>query len=376
MLLSGLTVMLVFVGLLHEGTERDLAPQFLLQIAPFVVPSLLPFTIPATVLLAVTVVYGRIAGDLEVTAVKSAGVHPIQLLTPALLLGGILTVASFGLTDRAIPWAVTNIESVVTRAAEDIFLNVLKTQHHFSSPADGYSILVDGVDGRTLIKPSFTYRNSHHQQITVKAERAAVQFDVKDRKAKLYFRNAVASVAGRDIDIRAAEQDLEFDLKKQLGNKKPRHLTIRNIQQRLVTLADAQSTSRLQHDQEVTMLLLTGDFEKLSSRQTNQFNQDEQNAVTNSNRMTTEIHTRYAMAGSCFFFTLLGGPFAVLQARRQFITSFIMCFLPILLIYYPVTFLMANLCKTGTLEAWWSMWIPNTIIGIASIFVLRRVIRH
>ena len=38
------------------------------------------------VLLAVTVVYGRMAGDLEVTAAKAAGIHPIKLLLPAFLL--------------------------------------------------------------------------------------------------------------------------------------------------------------------------------------------------------------------------------------------------------------------------------------------------
>ena len=82
------------------------------------------------------------------------------------------------------------------------------------------------------------------------------------------------------------------------------------------------------------------------------------------------------MAGSCLFFTILGGPFAMLQARRQFMTSFIMCFLPILLFYYPVTFLMVNLGKKGTVDPTWAMWIPNIIMGIASIFVVRRVIQH
>jgi lipopolysaccharide export system permease protein len=376
MLLAGLTVMLVFVGLLREGSERGLAPRFLLQIMPFVVPSLLPFTIPATVLLAVTVVYGRMAGDLEVTAAKSAGIHPVQLLTPAFLLGGVLTVTSFVLTDRVIPWAITNMEMVVTQATEDIFLDVLKTQKHFSSPTDGYSILVDDVRGKYLITPSFTYRNSHHQQITVKAELARVQFDVKDRKAKLYLKNAVASVPGRDFIGRWDEHTLEFDLKEELGGKKPRHLTIKSIQEQLVTLTAAESTSRIQHDQELAMLFLTGDFEQITSGQTAQFRSDGNWAIFGSHRMETEIHTRYAMAGSCLFFTLLGGPFAVLQARRQFITSFIMCFLPILLVYYPVTFLMANLAKTGTFAAWWSMWVPNAIIGVAAAVVLRRVIRH
>lgn len=368
--------MLVFVGLLREGTERNLAPQFLVQIMPFVVPSLLPFTIPATLLLAVTVVYGRMAGDLEVTAAKSAGVHPIRLLTPAFALGGVLTVMSFAMTDRAIPWAITNIETVVTQATEDIFLDILKAEGHFSDATDGYAIVVDDVRGKTLITPTFTFRNSHHQQVTVKAESAQFNFDVKERKVKLALRNADLSVSGRNIEGHSKEPVLEFDLKEQLGGKKPRHLTIQDIEEQLVTLRESQVTSRLQRDQEMAMLFVTGNFEQLAGEHTQQFTTDELNAQSNVRRMNTEVHTRYAMAGSCLFFTLLGGPFAVLQARRQFITSFIMCFLPILLIYYPVTFLMANLCKTGTVAAWWSMWVPNAIIGVASIVVLRRVIRY
>ena len=82
------------------------------------------------------------------------------------------------------------------------------------------------------------------------------------------------------------------------------------------------------------------------------------------------------MAGSCLFFTFLGGPFAVLQARRQFITSFIMCFLPILLVYYPVMFLMANLGKSGSVDPTWAMWVPNAILAVAATVVLKKVIQH
>ncbi len=143
-----------------------------------------------------------------------------------------------------------------------------------------------------------------------------------------------------------------------------------------MTLSETARMRRLQHDQEVAMLLLTGDFEQLQGEHLKQIDHEEHYAVWGGHRMNTEIHSRYALAGSCFFFSLLGGPFAVLQARRQFITSFIMCFLPILIIYYPVTFLVGNLSKSGTVEAWWSAWIPNVIVAAAAWFILRRVIRH
>jgi lipopolysaccharide export system permease protein len=66
----------------------------------------------------------------------------------------------------------------------------------------------------------------------------------------------------------------------------------------------------------------------------------------------------------------------MLQARRQFITTFVMCFLPILLVYYPIMFLMVNLSRNATLDAWWAMWIPNVILGVIGASVLQKVIRH
>ena len=176
-----LTVMLVFVGLFREATERGLGLVQILQIMPFVVPSILPFTIPATLLLAVCVVYGRISGDQEVIAAKAAGVSAKQLLAPAFVLGTALAIASFGLTNYAIPWAVINIERIATQAIEDIFLDILANQQQYSDPDKGYSITVREVRNRTLLEPTFQYRTSNHQQITVQAEAAKIRFDL-DRK--------------------------------------------------------------------------------------------------------------------------------------------------------------------------------------------------
>ncbi len=68
LVVSVLTILLVFLGAFTKASEDGLGPGEILQILPYLVPSLLPFTIPATMLLTVTVVYGRIAADHEVTA--------------------------------------------------------------------------------------------------------------------------------------------------------------------------------------------------------------------------------------------------------------------------------------------------------------------
>ncbi len=216
-----LTVMLVFVGLFREATERGLGPVQILQIMPFVVPSMLPFTIPATLLLAVCVVYGRIAGDLEVTAAKAAGISAMDLLFPAFFLGSVLAVGSFALTNYVIPWAVGNIEQIVTQAMEDIFYDVLSTQHSFSDPGNGYSITVHDVKDRTLLDAMFCYRMENHQQYMVRAEAARIRFDLEKQEIKLLLKNATLTRPGSSEAGELDRYELAFPLPQAIGRKKP-----------------------------------------------------------------------------------------------------------------------------------------------------------
>jgi lipopolysaccharide export system permease protein len=61
------------------------------------------------------------------------------------------------------------------------------------------------------------------------------------------------------------------------------------------------------------------------------------------------------------------------MARKQFLTSFLFCFLPILTIYYPISMMSQNLSKTGTLDPAWAVWSANAVMGMASSYFLRRV---
>jgi len=371
-----LTVMLVFVGLLREASEQGLGLSQIVQIMPFVVPSMLPFTIPATLLLTVVVVYGRMAGDLEITAAKAAGVNPLSLLIPAFGLGLVLAISSFGLTNYAIPWAVDNIERIVTQAIEDIFLDRLASQHFISEPERGFSITVEDVQDRILINPTFRIRDGNHEQVTLNARAAKISFDMEDRKVRVLLKDAHASVPGKDMAMALDEKELAFDMDEHISRRNPRHLTIASIEEKIDEYRQDLSLNQFQRDQEAAMLLLTGDFSHLASEQIETYAKYNIRAGSATRRMNTEIHSRYAMAGSCLFFTLIGGPFAIYQARRQFITAFIMCFLPILLVYYPITFLMGNLGKIGTVDPTWGMWVPNAILAVAGWFVLRKVVRH
>lgn len=375
LLVVALTVMLVFVGMFQEATARGLGPAQIVQIMPFVVPSMLPFTIPATLLLSVCVVYGRISGDLEVIAAKSAGINAMQLLLPAFLLGTVLAIGSFGLLNYAIPWGVSNIERIVTQALEEIFFDVLATQHYFSNPNEGYTITVSDVKNRTLLNATIRYRRNHHQY-TVCAEAARIRFDLAEKQILVHLKNVSGGGAGSDFSGEMKHSELRFPLELQLGRVVSRNLTMDTLRREITGAETDLKRLAAEKNIEATKLLFTGDFQQLAGDEISDLEQQIANADSNKLRYRAEIHNRFSMSASCWFFAFLGGPFAMLQARRQFITSFIICFLPILVVYYPVMFLMMNLCKTGTLSPWWAMWVPNMIIGAAGFLVLRKVVQH
>jgi len=370
-----LTVLLVFVGVMREVTENGLGAFQVLQILPYVVPSLLPFTIPATLLLTVCVVYGRVSGDLEITAAKAAGINVLSLLWPSFWLGAVLALFSLVLTDQVIPWAVGNIQRTVTAAMEDIFLDMLRTHHHVIDRERGYSITVLGVRGKTLLLPVFQYRPPGRRPVTLQAKEATLDFDLEKQQVMLHLVRGRAIIAGQQY-CEFEREDRPFPLPHQINKPKPRHLSIRDIRRDMNSLRQDQEQTRQHCDVETALALAVCNFDRFLDRDFTDLQGKIDYDRCDLAKLNTEVHSRFALSSSCLFFALLGGPFSILQGRRQFLTSFFLCFLPILLVYYPVFLLMMNLSKMGTVSPAWSMWLANVLMLVVAVWVLRRALRH
>ncbi len=92
--LALLTITCVFVLLtvMSNAASVGLAPNEIGQLVPFMIPRSLPYTVPVSLLFAATVVYGRLASDNEVIAVKTAGLSAMVLIWPSIVLALILSV--------------------------------------------------------------------------------------------------------------------------------------------------------------------------------------------------------------------------------------------------------------------------------------------
>src|SRR5436190_14285284 len=94
MSLIGITSILLMAGIVAEASQQGLGPGQILAAIPLLIPSTLPYTIPATTLFAACVVYGRLAADNEILAIKSAGINILQVVKPGLLLGVFATLVT------------------------------------------------------------------------------------------------------------------------------------------------------------------------------------------------------------------------------------------------------------------------------------------
>ena len=375
LLVCGLTILLVVVGVLGEAAANGLGPKQILDILPYVVPSLLPFTIPATLLLTTCVVYGRMSGDQEITATKAAGISVISLLWPSFILAAFLSLGTFILTDQFIPWARTNIQQIITMAMEDIFLDVLRAKQQINQVDHGISIAVIRVDGKRLIHPTFQYESKDGSRVTIQAQEATLKFDLEKKQVLLQLYRGHIATAGQ-VAVWFDRTSRPFPLPMSEEEERPRNLPIEKIRHEMLKIN--QERHERQHKQmALTAFALTqGQFERLNDPVLRVYEPRMNILMARYRKLDTEVHSRLALACSCFFFVLVGSPFSILQGKRQFLTNFFLCFVPILLFYYPIVLLTMNLAKNDDLNAAWGMWIGNGVLLLAGLYILRKVLRY
>jgi lipopolysaccharide export LptBFGC system permease protein LptF len=70
---------------------------------PLVMLDLVPYLIPMGFLLALVATYGRLSADNEWTAIRMAGIHPLRIVRPALLIALVLSGALYWLASEVAP---------------------------------------------------------------------------------------------------------------------------------------------------------------------------------------------------------------------------------------------------------------------------------
>jgi lipopolysaccharide export system permease protein len=381
-----LSSVIVLFTLIAKAAELGATPGDIARLVPLIVPGTLPYTIPVALLFAVSVVYGRVASDNEVVAVKAAGLGAMTVLWPSLWLGLALSVTLFVLSGEFIPRANHAAKVAVFRNLEDAFYKLLKKEREWPNKDWPFFIRVKDVEDKTLIGAYFMHRSTDPKapntfDLTVYAEKATIRFDTERGVAHVYLVNSEIQGGANQPDVGLLNREhleLPFNRgKEKLPAVPVQELTTAELAARQADRLRLMSQERRRQSGAAALWIASGRLGLVDWPHIRAASSDYDYWRQDYKKLETEKHTRIALAGGAFFFVLLGAPVGILFARRDFLSAFISCFVPIILIYYPLMLMGMNLGKEGLLEPWLALLFGNAALALlAGFFALPPVLRH
>lgn len=378
--LIALTLLILLIGVGRELVRRGLGVLAVVQLLPFVLPISLQFAFPATALFSVCCVYGRMAADGEVATVKASGISPLKLLQPALIFAALLSPAAVYVSDLAVSWGRPGVNKVVMLSIVDIAYRVLNSEHSYTSE-QGFSISVREVDGRTLIQPRVTVHNSGKNGPMILTAREG-QLSLDPETQTLLLKVVDSQVEGGTMfqSIVPGETEFRIPLSDSVKDKDPSQQSPSELPLRLISSERIRQDTR-SHATVGRMAAHTG-FSILGSRQeaiAGWAGQELQSNLEQSKkrliRLQTEPWRRWAWGFSCFFFVIVGAPLAMIAKTSDYWTTFGMCFLPTLIVYYPLFIFGLEQAKDGSVPPY-GVWLGNGILAIIGMILMGRVRRY
>jgi lipopolysaccharide export system permease protein len=380
--LLGITGILLMAGIVAEASRHGLGPGQILAIIPLIVPSTLPYTIPATTLFATCVVYGRLAADNEILAIRAAGVNLLVVIWPAVLLGALMSALTVGLYMDVIPTTHHMMRSMVLDDVEDFLYAMLRQDNVLKYPKMNYEMYVKRVQDRKLIEAEFKRRDPKTQayDLVARARDAELHVHMGNKQLFIHMRNCYVTSSNPDDGTgffldKVWPVDLPEDLYKEQAKHRGSDMTWLELQ---------EDHDRRMHEIEgidakialtTTQLSLARRIDQLPKHLANLKSMRHQRWSEALN-LEVEMHMRPAVGMGCLCFVLVGCPVGIWFSRSDYLSAFITCFLPIVFVYYPLLLCGLNLAKSMRIPLVVSIWAADGLMALVALGLFRRLLRN
>jgi lipopolysaccharide export system permease protein len=380
--LLGITGILLMAGIVAEAGRHGLGPAQILAIIPLIVPSTLPYTIPATTLFATCVVYGRLAHDNEILAIRAAGVNVLLVIWPAVLLGALMTVATAALYYQVIPTTHHLMRSMFLNDIEEFLYTLLRQDGFIRHPKLNYEMIVQRVVGHRLLEVEFKRRDPRTGENDLTARAREAELRVHVQRQQVLVKMIRCSVLARNPEDgmgefaeRIWEMDLPEDFHKAKQKQRSGSMTWEELHQALADkLIDIEKV-----DAELALvsarLALSKPADELPSHLKNLRHLRQQRQAERLS-LEVEIQKRPAESLGCLCFVLVGCPVGIWFSRSDYLSAFITCFLPIVFLYYPLMLCGINVARTGKVPATLAIWAANALMAVIALALFRRLLRN
>jgi len=378
--LVALTGVLLMGGIVSEASQRGLGPEQLVAIIPLLIPSTLPYTIPATTLFATCVVYGRLAADNEILAIKAAGIHLMHVIWPALLLGIVVSGATLFLSLNVIPTCHHTLRTQFVHDVEELLYGMLRREGSIHHSKLNYTIYVNRVQDRKLLDATFMRQDPKDQQhfdLIARAREADLRVDMAHKQILVHMRQcAISSDNGAD-DAYVEDKVWPVELPEEI------YSTAKSSARSMNWSEIEDNISKLRGEREAFLgeaaahqaVVNTGKAPDHFARHVQDLIHKKRHVDSQLRLMYTELHMRPALALGCLCFVLVGCPVGIWFSRSDYLSAFITCFLPIVVVYYPLLLCSLNFAKNGNTSTL-IVWAANGLMAVVAMGLFRKLLRN
>ncbi len=352
------TFFLVVIMGAREGLRNGLPPTVVVEILPYFLPEVLGITIPICVLLAVTVVYSRLASLNEFVALMAAGIHPLRSVWVVLSWATISSLLTVGCYELSAIWGRPGMRAVILQSLPRIALARLQLDKSLTTPH--FSIVVQQVhDGRLHHAVITIPPRGDQPQITISAE--LVEFAIEPARGTLILRCSRGEVIAGENQSGYFPDTIEREIFID-HNPRPLHRHWLGMWQ------IPEGVEKLREE-------LRGLTTEMAATQESSFKRKElerqaEEVARQIRRLASEPLRRWANGFSCLGFALVGIPVALRVRAEHVLTSFFLSFTPISVLYYPLLMVSDQITTLGYLPPI-AVWLANLCLVVVGVSLLR-----
>ena len=308
----------------------------------YMLPAFLGLTLPMALLVSVLLVCGRLAGDLEVAALKASGVSPLRLFRPFVAVAVAVTLLIAWLTLVVNPWSSGAFQRQLFRILQSRATTAIK-ERTFGAAFNPYVIYVDEVSpSQVRLKGLLVSdeRNPEESRFIVAREGRLLTDEVNHR------------ITLRFLDGSISESDV--------GDRRRFRLTYFSLYDMNLPVESPISAVSKEEKPEkrLPLRLLVAEAARL----------DRQGQIAAP--YYVELHKRFALPVAALVFTLVGFPLGIRSHRGGRAVALASSF-AIVVSYYVLYTAMEGVALRQRLPAGLAVWLPNALFCLIGLALLR-----
>lgn len=317
------------------------------EIAPYFLPLTLSFALPVATLIACALVFGRLAADNEIDAIRVAGIPLHRVLGPPLLIGVLASAVTLFLNEELVPQAHLARRKATQKGIQAALYGLSREAFSVSVAEAGVALAWRSRDGDVF--RDFQVRRMDPKTGLVRTEARAAE-------GRLFRDDDGASLWLDLVDGTLVEYTDPSRRDSMNPGTFQRYREVIDISRLMggYTIKERDMTSR-----ELERGIAAGGANRLTVE-----------------RLEAELFWRRALGFAPLVFALFGTPLGILVRKGSRIAGMGWSVIPVFVVYYPLMTAAQALAARQKVDASLALWAPDVVMLGGALVLLWIVLRR